>query len=295
MIPVLFPDNANTARNASASRRFDNTGRYTNEGTADPNRQLPMAGQPFLPQQPVDALDRSIENEMKAFLQLLQAFQPDRLLSIHAIRDPKRAGVFADPRTDCEGTALGFESDEELALLMAQHIQTFGGASPGNRLDTLPTALYYLDPAIAPAGQKQLRSYQSASLQGKSRGVSLGTWSSTAVCHEDRSLTRPAIRTLTMEFPGYLAPDEYNTPAEQQKTRRTVAVYAAAIRHYFLQPFFVEEGGTSALPLVASNELSGWRDFSSPRQAGERFRIPGSPLSRPVWPSQPIPRILFDW
>ena len=252
VLPALFPDNADVARNSTKDRVLTNTGRYTSEAAADPNRQMPLAGKPFLSLQPVDAMEREIENEMKALLQLIQTVKPDRLLSIHAIREPKRAGVFADPRTDCNGTALGFETDEDLALLMAEHIQAFGGACPGNNLDAAPTALYYLDPAIAPAGQTQLRSYQLASLQGKSRGVSLGTWSSTAVCDEDPSLVRSAIRTFTMEFPGYLVPAEYKTVQEQQLYQRMVNVYAASIQRYFLQSFFEEAPTQTALPQFAT-------------------------------------------
>jgi len=252
VIPVLFPDNARAAMTCTKDRLQDNTGRYTTESAADPNRQMPAAGQPFLLQQPVDAVQREIENEMKALLHVIQLVKPERLLSIHAIRDQGRAGVFADPRTTCEGTALGFDSDEDLALLMAEHIQAFGGTCRGNNLDQAPTALYYLDPAIAPAGQKQMRSYQSPLLQGKSRGVSLGTWSSTAVCHNDGSLSRPAIRTFTVEFPGYLAPAEYKTRKEQQRYQRMVTVYADAIRQYFLQAFAVE-GPVFAPEPFASN------------------------------------------
>lgn len=251
IIPVLFPDNANAAENSGAGRLQENTGRYSNEKTADPNRQMPFPGRPLLAQQPQDAMGREVEKEIRALLALIQAYKPHRLLSIHAIRDPRRAGVFADPRTDCDGLALGFDHDAELALLMAEHIQAFGGACPGNRLDSLPTALYYLDPEIAAPGQKQARSFQTASLKGKSRGVSMGTWCSTAVCHEDASLNRPAIRTLTMEFPGYYKPAEYKTVQEQQQCRRMIAVYAASIRHYFLHSFFVENES-----LVVGNGLA---------------------------------------
>ncbi|HET7897373.1 MAG TPA: hypothetical protein VFL47_06880, partial [Flavisolibacter sp.] len=240
VIPSLFPDNARVAEKSSRDRVPDNKGRYTAETTADPNRQMPAAGQPFLLQDPTDAMSRPMETEIRALLQVIQVFRPDRLLSIHAIRDQRRAGIFADPRTDCSGMALGFDTDEELALLMAEHIETFGGACPGNQLDSVPTALYYLDPAIALPGQKQLRSFQLGTLVGKGRGVSLGTWCSTAVCSGNRELSRPAIRTFTIEFPGYFTPDEYTAPAEQQKYRQLVSVYAASVQRYFLEPFHVE-------------------------------------------------------
>lgn len=122
VIPCLFPDNAATALQAKNSRLTTNAGRYSNEHAADPNRQMPEPGKPFLLPAPQDAKNREIEPENQALLQLIQWYQPHRLLNIHAIRDQSKAGIFADPRTDCRGIALGFETDQELALAMARHI-----------------------------------------------------------------------------------------------------------------------------------------------------------------------------
>lgn len=240
IVPTLFPDNAQVAIADKKNRVLDNTGRYTDEHAADPNRQMPPLGKPFLDEEPLDAMNREIEGENAALLQLIQAYKPDRMVSIHAIKDKNRAGVFADPRTDCSGFALGYDSDKALALLMAQHIQGLGGICPGNNLQHEPTALYYLDPPIAEAGQKQERSFDGSKGNGRAKGVSLGSWSSTAVCHADETLSRSAIRTFTMEFPGYLRPAEYKTEADRKRFEKLVKIYASSIRDYFLQSFFVE-------------------------------------------------------
>ncbi|NTS43866.1 hypothetical protein HRG84_23500 [Flavisolibacter sp. BT320] len=242
IIPTLFPDNAALARKDDKNRVANNTGRYTNEHTPDPNRQMPLLGKPYVEAVSRDAMGREIEGENAALLQLLQTVKPDRLVSIHAIKDKARAGVFADPRTDCSGYALGYDSDKALALLMAQRIQELGGICPGNNLEAEPTTLYYLDPPVAQQGQKQERSFDGSKGTGRGIGVSLGSWSSTAVCHEEESLSRPAIRTFTMEFPGYKRPIEYKTEADQKLFEKLVQVYASSIHNIFLQSYFVEEG-----------------------------------------------------
>jgi len=241
IIPSLFPDNAQTAACDTAARVLNNTGRYTGQQSADPNRQMPAPGQPFLIRKPLDAATREIETENQALLQLIQTYVPDRLISIHSIREHNKAGVFADPRTDCNGNALGFDTDQQLALLMACYIGSAGGISPGNNLDAAPTALYYLDPPIAPEGKKQVRSYQLQTRAGRGTGVSLGTWCSTAVCGITPDYNRPAIRTLTMEFPGYLIPAELAADEDQKKCSAMIELYASSIRSYFLQAFLVEE------------------------------------------------------
>lgn len=253
VIPSLFPDNAQAAKEYKENRIGDNTGRYTNETTADPNRQMPLPGKPFTPEHPFDAMNREIEQENQALLALIQQFSPDRFLAIHAIKDRSKAGVFADPRTDCMGNAIGFETDKALALLMAQQIQASGGTCPGNNLDEEPTAIYYLDPPVVQAGLKQVRNYEMSNVKGRSRGVSMGTWCSTAVCDTDAGRSRPAIRTFTMEFPGSYLPLEYKTAEAQQKVEKMIEAYAASIQHFFLQSFFVEENETKEGVRFAAN------------------------------------------
>lgn len=241
IIPSLFPDNADEAIQDKKNRVVNNTGRYTHEEAADPNRQMPSLGRPFMEEAPVDAMHREIERENAALLQLLQTYKPDRLISVHAIKDRNKAGVFADPRTDCRGYALGYDSDKALALLMAQHIQALGGVCPGNNLQAAPTTLYYLDPPVATEGQKQERNFDGSKGTGRGIGVSFGSWSSTAVCDPEEVLTRKAIRTFTMEFPGYLRPTEYKNETDRKRAEKLVQVYACAISDLFLQSYFVEE------------------------------------------------------
>ncbi|MDQ3277155.1 MAG: hypothetical protein M3Q06_02445 [Bacteroidota bacterium] len=255
IVPSLFPDNAQEALTAKTDRVRDNTGRYTDEHAVDPNRQMPLLGKPFLHEEPVDAMQREIEGENAALLDLIQTYKPDRLVNIHAIKDKARAGVFSDPRTDCTGYALGYDTDKTLALLMAQYIQAQGGTCPGNNLQTGPTSLYYLDPPIAERGQKQERSFDGSKGTGRAKGVSLGSWASTAVCHPDEALRRPAIRTFTMEFPGYLRPSEYKTETEQKQYDKLVQVYASSIHAYFLQSYFVEDESSNNIRLAANSSL----------------------------------------
>lgn len=253
VIPSLFPDNAQAAKEDKGDRILHNSGRYTDETTADPNRQMPLPGQAFAPENPVDAMGRAIEAENQALLQLIQTYQPGRFLSVHSIKDRSKAGVFADPRTDCTGQALGFETDEALALLMARQIEASGSACPGNDTEAAPTAIYYLDPPIAQPGFKQVRNYELSNSKGRSRGISMGTWCSTAVCDSETEKSRPAIRTFTMEFPGNLLPLEYKTTEEQQKAAKAIEAYAASVHLYFLQPFFVEDDEPTTNARFAAN------------------------------------------
>ena len=159
VVPSLFPANAERARLKDSNGSF---GRYTSEHHTDPNRQMPRLGQAFDAEVPVDAHGRLIENENRYLLKLIQQFQPSRIANLHAIKDTTKAGIYADPRTDCEGIALGFETDSILAITMADFIWEKGGCVPGNRSSKEPTALYYKDPSVVPAGSIQKRNLLGA-------------------------------------------------------------------------------------------------------------------------------------
>ncbi|HEY0041666.1 MAG TPA: hypothetical protein VGB71_13435, partial [Flavisolibacter sp.] len=174
-------------------------------------------------------------------LQLIQAFAPERIVNLHAIKDYGKAGVYADPRTDCNGRALGFSSDSSLAVLMAKYIDDKGGNVAGNKIKTSPTALYYLDPKPAGVGEKQERNLVGANLKGKINGISLGSWASTAVCDEANNYYRPAMRILTIEFPGYKMSAEYKFQDDRKWYTDMVNLYASSIHKYFLQAYYVEE------------------------------------------------------
>jgi len=237
VVPCVFPDNAGKA--IGNGQPQTNFGRYSSAVHPDPNRQMPLPGQAFDESHPVDARGREIEPENQMLLRLLQEFRPQRVANLHAIRDTTRSGIFADPRTDCNGRALGFETDEALALTMAGFISENGGRVPGNKLSSSPSALYYKDPFPAPAGALQARNLTGSTLNdGRGSGISLGTWASTAVCEGEGE--RSAMRLFTVEFPGYAAHRQYKTDASAQDCFLNIYLYATALTGIFLQDYFPE-------------------------------------------------------
>ena len=175
VIPSLFPDNAVAAASTPGERGNTNFGRYTSGLTADPNRQMPCLGAEFNANEPFDFHGRVIEKENQYLLQLIQDYKPARIVNLHAIKDVSKAGIYADPRTNCEGMALGFETDSTLAVSMAKYICEYGGWVPGNNLAVNPIALYYHDPEIAVAGSIQKRNLAGSPLpNNRGYGVSLG-------------------------------------------------------------------------------------------------------------------------
>ncbi len=243
VIPCLFPDNAATA--AAQKKEIGSTkniGRYTHAAAADPNRQMPPMGSAFNEAHPFDFEGRLIENENQLLLQLIEAFRPQRIVNVHAIRNIAKAGIFADPRTDCKGLALGYRSDSLLAIAMAQHIAAQGGNVAGNALDSMANALYHNDPEIAPAGQLQKRNLRGSLLnKNLGSGVSLGTWASTAVCDTVQlHKSRNPMRVITVEFPGNKRPADY-TEAEKKEHEKQVQLYASAISQVFLNNHSTED------------------------------------------------------
>ncbi|RYF86025.1 MAG: hypothetical protein EON98_04910 [Chitinophagaceae bacterium] len=250
IVPTLFPDNAATAETCKRDRVMKNAGRYSHEEAIDPNRQLPALGTPFYLDNATDAYGREIEKENQLLLQLIQAYAPERIVNLHAIKDYGKAGIYADPRTDCEGKALGFSSDSLLAITMAKYIEEKGGTVYGNRIKSAPTALYHLDPVPVQPGEHQPRNLTGANMQGKINGVSMGSWASTAVCDEKNGYSRPAMRLLTLEFPGYKKPSEYKAADDREWYNNLVGLYAASIQNFFLQDFCVEEIETTEQAIV---------------------------------------------
>ncbi len=135
IIPSLFPDNAAAAMaDADELGSVKNKGRYTNAKTVDPNRQMPPPGQAFNPKHGIDYHGRQIEPENQFLLSLIQLYKPSRVLNIHAIRNKEKTGIYADPRTDEKGIALGFETDSLLAISMAWTAKAAGADVHGNNL-----------------------------------------------------------------------------------------------------------------------------------------------------------------
>ena len=243
IIPSLFPDNAATARQFPFQIGDEkNIGRYSFPGAADPNRQMPTPGHAFDDEHELDHAGRHIENENSLLLGLIGEYRPQRIVNLHAIRDKNYAGVYADPRTDHNSVALGYDTDSSLAIGIAKHIEQNGGYVPGNHLSTIPNALYYKDPQPAKAGQFQNRNFSGSFLPGKrGGGVSLGTWAATAVYNaNDSAKCRDAMRILTIEFPGSKRPVDYISKKDQNFYQRQVELYAAAIHEVFLQDYCTE-------------------------------------------------------
>lgn len=238
IIPSLFPDNALAARMCpSQIGSVMNIGRYSYEGATDPNRQMPTPGRAFNQSSGLDHLGRPIETENQFLLELIQQFQPTRIANLHAIRDINKAGMFADPRTDHHGVALGFESDSLLAIKMAQAAFHYGASLGGNGIPRRYNAVYFNDPSAQPAGCWQPRNLVG-SFRKKMRGagISLGTWGSTAVSlEEDPELNRPAMRVITVEFPGARRPEDYLRPEDKEWCLLQMDAFALAIRNVFLE------------------------------------------------------------
>ncbi|MBC7949814.1 MAG: hypothetical protein H7Y42_18160 [Chitinophagaceae bacterium] len=243
IIPSLFPDNAMRAMQMPDQiGSVSNIGRYTFSEAVDPNRQMPTPGKPYDEETRRDHVGRIIEQENQLLLELIQVFKPQRVANLHAIRDMGYGGVYADPRTDHRGIALGYTSDSSLAVDIAMMIHRSGGNVYGNRLSKHPTALYYKDPTPVAPGQLQKRNMTGTVLVAKrGSGVSLGTWGSTAVVDESNpSNNRDAMRILTFEYPGYKRPQDYKTPAQQLLQQKQVGLFAEAIAKIFLGDYYAE-------------------------------------------------------
>jgi hypothetical protein len=243
VIPSLFPDNAARAM-MKPSLIGDplNIGRYSNDNAVDPNRQMPGPGCAFDEQDPRDYVGRTIEVENQALLQLIDFFKPSRIANLHAIRHTNYGGVYADPRTDHRGFALGYESDSSLAIAVATSIDMNGGNVAGNHLHKEPTALYYKDPRPAAAGHKQKRNMTGSALNShRGSGVSLGTWGTTAV-HDDMDSTRnrTAMRVLTIEFPGAKRPADHKNVQQQRYWQQQVQHFALSVAEVFLGNYYPE-------------------------------------------------------
>ncbi|MEP7218864.1 MAG: DUF4157 domain-containing protein, partial [Bacteroidota bacterium] len=70
-----------------------------NRQVVDLNRNFPTGGTPK-DTDCVNTPGAPIQPEVQGVIDLIKVFKPDRILSTHAISNPKEAGVFADPNTD---------------------------------------------------------------------------------------------------------------------------------------------------------------------------------------------------
>jgi predicted deacylase len=76
-----------------------------NRQVVDLNRNFPTGGKPA-DTNCVNTDGAPTQPEVEGVIDLIKTFKPDRILSTHAITDPKHAGVFADLNTDPAAIAL---------------------------------------------------------------------------------------------------------------------------------------------------------------------------------------------
>jgi hypothetical protein len=190
VVPRVF------AANCRANRR------KTSPSHRDPNRQMPNIG--HLPG-PTSAEGDPVEPENQALLDLIQRFQPERLVSVHGINCSERgclAGITSDPR---EGSVAA--DDHQLALDMARAAREAGGSVPGNRLDTT----------------RQTTTYPTQSLPHE-RGVTLGQWGSRPAG------SRPAINMILIETRGKPATDSRGGFSRQERDALVTAILTVFLR-----------------------------------------------------------------
>jgi hypothetical protein len=243
IVPELFPDNVDAKRKWEASvvkagtklkldayqrarDKAKDPGRFTAGSTVDPNRQFPEIGKPFDPANPVDAKGRPIERENIMLLTLIDRFKPTRVASLHAIKDPKDAGIYADPHPSTIGTA-GPQKDladraDKLAQFMAEKAQKEGAKVPGNFREGSFSSLY--------PGQDPKLSEEQIKRENK-RGRSFGQWG-----------PGTGAIVLTIEVNEQHATD---SPVEHPGRDKELEGHAQALKEIFVGPslgtFLVED------------------------------------------------------
>lgn len=186
VVPKLFPDNVASraaweAQIAGEQHKIKvseyrklrdaagDPGRTT-PGGKDPNRQYPEPGKDLDPANPVDAKGKRLEPGNLALLALIKAFAPTRIVSIHAQKDPAKAGIFADPHPSVATGELATQADQ-LAIATAKKAKSLkarvAGNTGGKDDGTTFSSLY-------PGQDPKLAKEQMAT--ENRRGISLGQW-----------------------------------------------------------------------------------------------------------------------
>ncbi|WP_426955585.1 hypothetical protein [Muricoccus radiodurans] len=182
VVPRVF------AKNCAAKRR------KTSDKHTDPNRQMPKVGDPPAPT--FGKSGKPVEPENQALLELIQRFQPERLLSVHGVGSgDKRAGITSDPRASFKA------ADEQLALDMAKAAKAAGASVPGNSLGSGKPVATYPTQQVA-----------------HEDGVTLGQWGSAAAG------PRPAINMILIETNGKPATGNPGGPPAKERDALVKAV-----------------------------------------------------------------------
>ncbi len=211
LLPSLFAENVSFGRSLPF---YENKGRETCKGCTDPNRQMPKDNLLY-ESGVISALGEKIETENQYLLQLVQAYTPSRIASIHCKNEGRKneIGIYADPRTDTNRIALGFAKDAALAIEMAIVTKDNGGRIIGNSDSDIRkgydakytyifyNAIYPQDSLAVMKSGNQYRSFQDK-VSGTYKGVSFGTWASTRI-YKNGQLKKDAATTLTIELPQF--------------------------------------------------------------------------------------------
>lgn len=257
IVSELFPDNVEKGRNHPFSINY---GRKTCEVCngqesectfcSDPNRQMPCTASSFKAGDTISCFGEKIETENKYLLLLTQQYNPDRIISIHCKNSSglQEIGIYADPKTGPDNTALGFAEDALLALKMAFTVKENGGVIFGNFIreravvinDSVYTEkvsylnpVYPQDPPASFKNEKQPRSFETNG--GK---VTYGTWASTELRSPLGELIKKAATLITVELPQYYYFfDEKDNLNSLRKTELDVntKAYVKAIQEIFLE------------------------------------------------------------
>jgi hypothetical protein len=203
----------------------------------DPNRQAPRLGHGVDAHDPRDARRRPIEPENYIMVSLFNRYHPSRIVMLHGIDARTQGGIYADPRTTADGTALGYDPDHQLAVEMARSADTNytdnggtqrNGPVPHNAIRTdHPDTRYHTDPAPVAAGEHQRRLTRA--------GTSFGGWFATEVndpTHTDQN--RPAVTTLTLETPTYGDSTDMGSAEANLDRRRELDALTTSLESVFL-------------------------------------------------------------
>jgi predicted deacylase len=204
VVPVLFPDNLDAARGGGGGR----SGRRSTRGHVDPNRQLPRLGESLAAARArgggtaVDAEGRRIEAENVMLLNLIDRFRPSRIASVHAITNPRSAGIFSDPHTRAPGASAAEQEAARAATQADEALATAMGAT-------------------ARQEGARVRSSSEITPGPHDPGVSFGGWAPRPIA-EGGPHDRPSMTVITMELPRTRA------------TEADVAGHTRALREDFL-------------------------------------------------------------
>lgn len=168
-----------------------------NRQLVDLNRNFPVTGATPSSPRCVNTARAPIQPETQGVINVINQFQPHRILSTHAISVPRSAGIFADPNTDPTAT--------QLACSMAGLIVNPANRR-GNRLtSTSCNPVYPGDrPGVVSAGS------------------SLGAYAPT------RSIPGQTVPVITLEAPTYASLGTTGT--------RTVEAFLRPIRGFITDP-----------------------------------------------------------